>query len=193
MKLTKSGVFKVGKSILLFKLCLSCFFSYAETTLSGSDSLETTSFTTSREEDFSNPVGNSMLSLKGEVLAMTSVFFREIVPVVPISLEFQIPFKGNKRLKWLVLTGGGVVFDKIDDNDFYLYFSLDTGLRYDFQPWAFSLTAGGVITSDTFDIFEKGKIYAVHPVATLIEWALSAGRDIANIHVALTVGSFAYI
>ena len=73
---------------------------------------------------------------------------------------------------------------------FNFYASVDAGLRYDFQPWAASLTLGGYVTPQTFS---GSDLWVIHPVLAHIKWALSVERKINNVHVGLTGGSFGTI
>ena len=206
MKFTEYGLFKLGKFVLFLGLVFMSFVSYGEVekSLSEEQSLEQqisemNSLEMSKgEEDLSNQAGASILSVKGEALASVPLLFKfRIEPIIPVSLEFQVPCKKNEKFKYLVLAGGGVMFSRRADfspadGKYYEiafpYASFDVGFKYDLQPWTVSLTAGGIVTPNSF---KKNIEHAAHPILIHMKWALSVGTYIANTHVALTTGSFA--
>ena len=140
----------------------------------------------------SNSVEKSVLSVKGGGLISAPVLLNQVIFIVPISLELQTPFKNQENLKWLVQVGGGGLADfwSSDKSRFNFHASVDTGLRYDWQPWIFSLTLGAYVTPQTFS---RSTEWAIHPVLAHIKWALSAERKFTNVYVGLTGGSFATI
>ena len=197
MRLYNGNSFKIGNLTLFLFLFLFQPFSYGETesSLSENQSSEQQTFSEElprEENNYSIQTKSSQLSLKGELLVGTSLFFFGIIPIIPISLEFETPTgMKNEKLSWLILAGGGITFPGMTP-----YLSLDVGLRYDFQPLILSLTLGGGITSSFLEsITDKEETdYAVSPILIPIKWALSIGRKLQNeTQIALTVGSFATI
>ena len=197
MKLNKTNSFKIGNfTLFLFLFCFqSLSYGEAENPFSENQNSEQQTLETfSKElpkEGNNHQTKSSQLSVKGKLLASTSLFFGKIIPIIPISLELETPAgMKNKKLSWLVLAGGGIRFDTITEP----YFSLDVGLRYDLQPLILSLTLGvGLTPSFLESINDKEEgIYAIWPILIPVKWALSIGNKFQNeTQIALTVGSFA--
>ena len=82
-----------------------------------------------------NSSKSSLLSLKLELAGgLIYSFF-------PLWLEFQTPIlMENKNLKWLIQAGVGTVYFPF--TGFLPFFPIDTGLRYDFRPFTFTLKGG---------------------------------------------------
>lgn len=217
MKLNNYNFFKINKVIVFLGLFLYQFLSYGEidSSLSGNQTFDqemseiNSLETLEGEKNSSHFLESSLLSLKGESLAVTSLFFGGIKPMIPILLEFQTPVViKSRQLKWLIQTGAGISFYKNKRYDFQgldnksskssktriselVYFLFDTGLRYDFQPLTISLTLGGYITPASLMRKEK-EYYIVNPILGHTRWALSIGWGfLEGEHVALTAGSFA--
>ena len=200
MKFTKLGFFQTGKFILFLGLSFMSLFNYAEmkNSLSEEPSFEQqmTKMTLpemSKEKEYLSSQESAFMlkSVKMEALVARQIIFPSIppIPVLPFSLEWSRPFKKNEKFEYLVLAGGGISYDLN-----LLYLSADVGFKYNFQPWAVSLTAGGVLSAVSvyFLIREDDEdfINMYHPALDFIKWNFSIGRDIANIHVALIGGSF---
>ena len=196
---------KISRFILFLSVFLMPFFSYGqrEDFLSDLQALEQSSsevLSLESSENVSNSAGESVLSVKGEGLISVPLFFSQVTPVAPVlSIEFQTPFKEKGNLKWLVQAGGGITVHSQELKKteaghrkilVKFYVSAEAGLRYDFQPWAASLTLGGYVTPQTFSGSDE---WAVHPVLAHIKWTLSVERKFTNVYVGLTGGSFATI
>ena len=188
MNSTSYNFFKFGKLILFLALFFCQFFSYGETDENSlfvpeileSPVSETTSLEVSEGEmGHPNLIKSSQLNVKGELFTTATVNAVSVIPLVLIALEFQTPvIMENKRLNWLAQIGGGAFLSGTTP-----YLSLDTGLRYDFQP---STTVSLTLGVGGFAPFLSGKSILSE---LMIRSILSVGWKLSNeVHLALNAG-----
>ena len=147
------------------------------------------------KKDSPSPLESSLLNVKGELLA---AWYPAISPVTSLMLEFQAPLlMENNQLKWFIQAGvGGIFFSRFDryreayyrSFEPFLYFPIDTGLRYNFQPLTLSFTLGFFITPP----MDRSRYTPLLPVyISHTKWALALGWKLRNqAHISLTAGSF---
>ena len=177
-------MFHSVKLILFFGVLFWQFFSFGEfsTHFAANDQkkIKETSFETLKEEqNFQSQIEASSLSIKID-LANFSTF---------VSLEFQIPFMGSENLKMVASMGGGGGFST-DFKKFSLALLPETGLKYEFQPWTASLALAVFIpTTIKSELMKSRTGTTYYKKSTILPYLkLSAGRNIGNVHIALTTG-----
>ena len=156
------------------KKTLFCFISFLGLQAFGMNEGESES---SFQETFESETGPSiplespLLSVKVELGGGLVYGFSSAL------LEFQTPvITQNKKLKWLIQAGAGGIVTPFAGGGPWPYFPIDTGLRYNFQPFTTSLR-GGVLFLLPEDIEHS------------FTAALSLGWNISHrIHIELSAG-----
>ena len=119
---------------------------------------------------------SSSISIRAEAGAGILFYF------IPLLLEFQTPvLMNNKKLKWLIQAGAGGIVTV--DPDFQFYVPVNTGFRYDLQPFTVALKGGTSFTTVQGNMKEFGKTAS-----------LSIGWNITNSdHIELSGGLFFFL
>ena len=119
------------------------------------------------------PLESSLLSVKVGLGAGLVYGFSSAL------LEFQTPvITQNKKLKWLIQAGAGGVVTPFAAGGPFPYFPIDTGLRYNFQPFTISLRGGVLflLRENTEHSF-KGALSLGWNITNRIHIELSGGLD----------------